>query len=109
MNVMPVIRGSLDRIDRERLNGVDQLQHALDLWPAGQPKQTLSPGIDPGHGRIALSGDRGAQNIDAGQDGSEVIGGPPHESKDAARLERNDAAMLIDDLFRFRTAKPNPV
>lgn len=36
VNVMSMVGRDVGRIDAEDLDGIDQLQHAFDLWPAGQ-------------------------------------------------------------------------
>jgi hypothetical protein len=33
MRVVPIVWGGVDRVDAERLDCIDQLQHALYLWP----------------------------------------------------------------------------
>ena len=45
MDVPPVIRASVGRDLRRSLNGVDGLQHALDIWPAGDAQQNLATGL----------------------------------------------------------------
>ena len=42
MNGLPIIGRRVDRIDAERLNGIDELQHTLDLRTTGQPQQDLA-------------------------------------------------------------------
>ena len=61
VNVLPMIRGDIRRIDAKSLNGVDRLQHPFDFLPADQPQQTLRPGLHIGHGRAPLSGRDRAQ------------------------------------------------
>jgi hypothetical protein len=45
MNGLPIIGRRVDRIDAERLNGIDELQHTLDLRTTGQPdnRNRISP------------------------------------------------------------------
>src|SRR5262249_28906163 len=52
---------------------------------------------------------RRAQDIDAGQDRSEVIRRPTHESEDATGSERQDTSIAVEDLFRNGMTKPNAV
>ena len=77
----------VNRIDAERLNGIDHLQHALDLRPAGQAQQNLTAGRHIRNGRAALSQCDRAQDVDARNDRAKVVGGPPDEGKDAAWRE----------------------
>src|SRR3954469_17312399 len=84
MNVMPMIRSNVGRIDAEHLNGICHLQHALDLRPAGETQQNLSAGCHIGDGRAALSWSDCAQDVDPRNDRAKVVGGPSDESKDAA-------------------------
>jgi hypothetical protein len=51
----------------------------------------------------------GAQDIDAGENGPEVVGRPTDERKDAARRERQDTPVAVNDLLRNVSTKPNPV
>jgi hypothetical protein len=54
-DVMPIVRRGLGWIDRERLNGNDQLQHAFDVGSSRQP-QDIAAWPYVGHGRAALAG-----------------------------------------------------
>jgi hypothetical protein len=36
VNVVPIIRRGVDRIDAERVDNIDHLQDTFDLRPAGQ-------------------------------------------------------------------------
>ncbi len=65
VRVMPVVGRGVGRIDAERLDGIDQLQHALDLWPAGQPQQDFAARPDIGDSRAALARRDRSQDVDA--------------------------------------------
>ena len=69
---MPVVGGCVGRVDVERLNGVDQLQHPFDPRPARKPQQDVAAGTHIGHCRTALAGRNCAQYIDARNDRTEV-------------------------------------
>ena len=84
VNVVPIIRRRVGCIDAESLNDIDHLQDTFDLRPTGQSQQALPTRRDPGHGRVRLSRCRRAQDIDAGQDGPEIVRRPTDESEDAA-------------------------
>ena len=45
-----------------------------------------------GHGRVALAWPGGAQHVDAGDNGAEVVRRPTNECKDAAWCERDDTS-----------------
>ncbi|MDA9495142.1 hypothetical protein XI08_39925 [Bradyrhizobium sp. CCBAU 11361] len=65
VNVMPIFWGSIGGVDPERLHSFDQLQHALDLGPAGKSQKTFSARADPWHSRVWLPWCDRAQNVDA--------------------------------------------
>jgi len=44
VDVLPVLWGSIGWIDAERLDGIDGLQHLLDLGPSGNLQQTFAAG-----------------------------------------------------------------
>src|ERR1700704_753263 len=81
VNVPPMLRRSIHRIDAECLNDIDCLQDFLDLRPAGDPQQTFPVRENMGHCRVALAWSDCAQDIDAREDRSVVIGGPANESE----------------------------
>ena len=56
MGMMPIVGRGVGRIDAERFDGIDQLQHALDFRPAGQAQQAFAAGLDIRHSRAALAG-----------------------------------------------------
>ena len=66
VNVVPMVGRSVGRIDTKRLNRFDRLQDPFDLGPAGQSKQALTAGLDPGHRRIVLTWRGRTQDVDAG-------------------------------------------
>ncbi len=109
MDVVPIVWGCVSRVDAERLDGVNNLQHALDLGPARETQQDVAAGPHIGHRRAALTGRDSPQNIDAGYDGAEVVGGPTDERKDATRRKRQDPPPLIENSFLGGTAEANPV
>jgi hypothetical protein len=101
MNVMPMVGCGVSRIDAERLDGVDRLQHFFDFPPAGETQEDFCSGVHIGHGRIAFAGCHCAQDIDARDDGAVRIRCPADEGEDAARSERDDAPASVEDrLFR---------
>src|SRR5216684_5046095 len=87
VDVLPVLWGSIGWIDAERLDGIDGLQHLLDLGPSGNLQQTFAAGTHMGHGDVALAGHDRAQDIDARQGGSVLVPSPADEGEDASRLK----------------------
>src|ERR1700676_3551263 len=95
VEVAPVFPRGVGGIDVERLDGVDRLQHALDLRPAIDPQQDLAPRA---HERQRLETcarlDR-AHDVHARDDGAEVVRRPAHERENAAWLDsRNDTEAM---------------
>ena len=99
VEVAPVFRRGVGGIDVECLDGVDRLQHALDLGPAIDSQQDLAARA---HERQRLETcarlDR-AHDVHARDDGAEVVRRPAHERENAAWLEARDAAAAIEDLL----------
>ena len=78
----------------------------------GQPdsrSRISPPGLIIGHGRAALPWYGRAQDVDARQDRSEVVGHPSHESKDAAGSEGQDAAAMVENLLRYWPTETNSI
>ena len=92
VDVPPVVRRNVSRIDAQRLDGIDRLQHAFDLRPAVYPQQTLPAGADKADRRTGLARTNGAQDVDTRDDGAKIVRRPADESEDVARRERDGAA-----------------
>ena len=54
VDVLPVVQRRVGRIDAERLDGIDRLQHLLDLRPPGNAQQTFPAGAHIRHRDVAL-------------------------------------------------------
>src|SRR6266852_8321363 len=87
VDMLPVLWGSIGRIDAARLDGVDGLQHPLDFRPPRNAQQTFAARTYIRHGDVALARRDRAQDIDARCDGSVVVPGPADEGEDAPRLK----------------------
>src|SRR5450631_1923861 len=109
VDVLPIVGGGVGRVDAERLNGIDDLQHALDPWPTRDPQQDVAAGPDIGHRRAGVPRRDSLDDVDARDDSTEIAGGPAYEGEDTARCERQDASSLIENLFLRMMAKANPV
>ena len=105
----PVIGSGVGGIDAERFDGVDRLQHALDLRPAGEAQEDFAAGAHIRDGREGFAGHDGAQDVDPRDDRAEVVRGPADIGKDAARREAEDAAAAIEDLLADIVAESDPV
>src|SRR6266496_4575330 len=109
VNMPPVLRRRVGRIDLDRLNGVDRLQDFFDIRPPREAQQALSARAHVGHGRVALARPDGAQDVDAGDDGAGVVRRPADERKDTAWRERDDASLPIDHMILCDAAEADPV
>src|SRR5262249_13213308 len=84
MNVMPMVRRGVGRIDTERLDSINRLQDLLDFRPAREAQQDFCAGVDIRDSRIAFPRWHGPQDVDARSNGAIVIGGPADEGEDTA-------------------------
>ena len=66
----PVIGRGVGRIDAERLDGVDHLQHLLDLLPAREMQQALAAWAHTRNGREGFTRADCLQDVDARPDRS---------------------------------------
>src|SRR3546814_2180978 len=80
VDMAPVIRSDIDRIEAHRFNGVDQLQHPFDLRPAVDFQMDFAAGTHEGQRLEWLAGTNGAHDIDAGDDRAVVVGRPDRKS-----------------------------
>ncbi len=104
----PVVRTSVGGLHAKRLDLIDQLQDALDLGPTVCAQQNLTPWRDAGDGRVGFVRMAGAQNIDAGDEGSVVPGGPPDEGEHAVGPEPKGPTPTIENLFVRDMAEADP-
>ena len=109
MDVTPIVRRCIGGIDTYPLDCIDHLQHLLNLCPAGDPQEDVASGTHVGNGRAWRTGRYGAQDVDPGHDGAEVVGRPTDEGKDAAWREGKDTPAAIENLFRCRSSEADPV
>ena len=65
VNVPPVMRRDLGRIDADRLDGVDNLQDAFDFRPALGLQQNVAAGAHEGQRLIGFARRDRAQDVDA--------------------------------------------
>src|SRR5208337_4971000 len=99
VDMAPMLGRGVARIDADRLNRVDRLKRALNLGPAVDAQQNLAAGTNVGHGLIGLGSRDGAHDVDARNDGPEVVGRPSNESEGAAGAEADDSPVTVKDLL----------
>src|SRR5579885_3194269 len=109
VNVAPVMRRHLGRVDADCLDRIDDLEDALDLRPALHLEEAVAAGAHEGQRLIALAGRDRAHDVDAREDSAVVIGGPAHEGEDAVGREGEHAAAPVEDLLVLLLAEANPV
>src|SRR5882724_3867013 len=109
VDVPPVLRRGVHRINSECLNRVDCLKDLLDLRPTRNAEQALPARTYKRHGRVAFAWLNGAQDIDTRHDGAVVVGRPTHERKDAVCRKRGDAMLPINHMLLDGAAEADPV
>ena len=87
VNVPPMIRSGIGRIDAERLDSVDRLQHAFDFRPTFHRQEDFATWPHEGRGGAVFAGRDGTQNIDLRGDGSVAVARPPDDYEDGVRRE----------------------
>lgn len=106
VDVPPVVRRYLCRLDAERFDGIDAVKHALDHRPAVELEQQFTAWPDDGMRLERLGSPDGTQDVDAREDRAVVVRGPANEGKDAARREADQAAVTVEDSeYEARVAK----
>src|SRR5689334_5729567 len=76
VDVPPIVGRHLDGIDAGTFDSGNEVEHALDPKPAGEPQQDLAAWLDTGNGRHRLARATGAQDIDARERGAVVVSLP---------------------------------
>ncbi len=65
VNVPPMMRRDLGRIDANRFDGVDDLQNAFNLRPAVHPQQDVAAGTHEGQSLVVFAWRDRTHNVDA--------------------------------------------
>ena len=81
VNVPPVIGTGVGGIDAELLDGVDRLQHALDLRPARDAQKDVAARPHGANRGVGFTGRDGAQDVDARDDGAVIVRRPADNTK----------------------------
>src|SRR5690606_4811537 len=109
VDVPPVIRGHVGWIEAKGFHRVDDGKRLLHLLPAIEAQKDVATGPDEGQRLERLATPDGAQDVDAGNNSTKVVCGPPHESEDVAGRKADDAAAAVEYLFVALAAEPYPV
>ena len=105
VEMAPMFRRGVARIDVERLDGVDRLQHALDLRPAIDAQQDLAAGTHEGQRLIASRRRRRRARCPCARRRCRSRSTPSARTRRCCRLEAGDAAAAVEDLL-FGTCWP---
>src|SRR3982074_2115150 len=105
----PVIRTGVRRVDADLFNGIDCLQHALDLRPACDSQQNFTARAHIGNRGERFAPPDSAEDVDPRDDRAEVPRRTPDLGDNAVRREAQDAAATIEDLLCDITAEADPV
>jgi hypothetical protein len=105
----PMIGTRIGRIDAELLDGVDSLEHVLDLGSAGKSEKNLPTRPHIRNGREDFTGHDSAQDVDPRDHRAEVVRCLPDIGKDADGREAQDAAPAIENLLGKIAAEADPL
>src|SRR5690606_22652583 len=108
VDVPPVLRRGIGRIEAERIHGVDGGKRALHLGPAIEAQQEFATGAHERQCLERLATTDGPHNVDARNDRAMLARCPTDEGKDAARRETDDATATVDDLLVALAAEAYP-
>src|SRR5487761_782140 len=109
VDVPPVFGRRVGRIDAEGFDGIDGGEDALDLRPAADAQQDLAAGTDERQRLIGFAWRDRAHDVDARDNGAEVVRGPADEGEDGVWREAQHTAAAIDDCLGDIAAEPDPV
>jgi hypothetical protein len=109
LDVPPVVRTGLSGIDTGRLDGVDRLQDTFDFWPTGDAQEDLAAGADVADCRVGFAGRDSTQDVDARDDGAEIVRRPPDIGENAVRREAENAPAAVEDLLGDLVTEADPV
>ena len=84
VNVSPAIGTGVGGIDAELLDGVDRLQHALDVRPGRDTQKDVAAGPHGTNRREGFAWLHGAQDVDARDDGAVIVRRPTDKCECAA-------------------------
>jgi hypothetical protein len=87
----PVVGRDLASIDAGSFHRVDMAEHLFDLGPAFDLEQNVAARTHERQRLIGFARLDGAHDVDARDDGAEVVGRPADEGEDAAGAIREDA------------------
>lgn len=109
VQVPPILRGRICRIDAERLDGVDRLQHTFDFGPAVGGEQQRAPRAQIWQRLDGSSGPCRLHDIEAREDRAIGVGRPTIDPEDRAPREGEAAAVRTKAFFADRITEPDPL
>jgi hypothetical protein len=108
LDVTPVVRRGVGRIDADRLDLIDCVQNATDVRPARDAEKDSPPGrTKAGWNRARRR--NCVQDVDAGNDLAEIIRRAANEGEGAALSEAPNADAAIEDRLLGDPAEADPV
>ena len=108
VDVLPVGRRDIRRLNAALLDGINQPEHTLHTRPTCQPQQDLAARAHTGHRRATFSRRAGAQDIDARDDGPEAVSLPADQREHRAGGEEDEAPTAIENLLTGITGEAQP-
>jgi hypothetical protein len=109
MQMAPVIRRCVARVDVHVFDLIYRFEHALDARPTRNPQEDSAPGLDPGKRYFMSAEPCGDDDVDARHDGAMIVRGPADEGEGRTSGERNNPGPTIDDLILHCAAEPDPL
>jgi hypothetical protein len=64
VNMAPMVRRCVDRIDPDSVDLIDRAQDTADVWPTDHSEQDFAAGADEGQGGTGLARSDCAQDVD---------------------------------------------
>ena len=106
VDVSPMVGRGVDGIDAKRLDGVDGLEHPLNLRPAVDLQQNIAAGPDERQRLERFAVMNRAQDVDARDDRAEVVRGPSDEGESRVGSEPDYAVASVESLLVNFVAEP---
>lgn len=108
-DVPPVIWSDIAGVDVGALHCIDVAEYLLDFRPGFDLQEDVAAGTHERQRLIGFARLDGAHDVDAREDGAEVVGSPTDEGEDAARTEGKNTPAAVENFFVRLAAEPDPV